>query len=712
MKTRKTTVAVLVAGCFGPALALADDAKVMSPVVVTATRVEQDSFDLPMSIDQVGKENIQDAQLRMTLSESLVRVPGITAQSRNQMAQDPQISTRGFGARSAFGVRGIRLFIDGIPLSMPDGIGNPGNIDLSTIGSIEVLRGPFSTMYGNSSGGVIQLLSDKAPATPEISADVAYGSFDTRRSTVQAAGTKNGVEYSLTYTDFSSNGFREQSASSKQSATARLRTNIGEDARLTTLISWFDQNAQDPGGLRRTALTDDPSAFTTPTGTAATQKLVDARVARDNTQIGFNFEKTINANNALNLIAYGGKRNNNQILYVANIPSYNSRASVIDRNFYGTELRLTNRGQFLDKPYTLIGGIAFGQMQDDRLDINADNGVVRPAVDANFNRNEAQTATNFDQYVQGSLAATDRLDFHAGLRHTNVDMKFRDRQVDPVRCAVAATRRYCDTSGDVSYERTTPAIGATFKATPLVNLYANFGKAFETPTLVEVSFLDASAGTGPNLGLKPSTSDNFEIGAKALVGDNARLNAAYFDIRTENEIIVNSTVSGRTSYQNGKSTRRNGFELSYEAALTSNLTAFAAYSLLNAQFDEGFTNSNGTVAKDNRIPGTYRTQLYGEIAWRYQPANLRIAVEGRHNSKAYVNDTNTDAAPSYTIFNLRASMQQEIGRWKITEYVRVENIFDKDYIGSVRVNDYTNQRYFEPAPGRNYIAGVKANYMF
>lgn len=317
MKTRKTTVAVLVAGCFGAGLALADEAKVLSPVVVTATRVEQDSFDLPMSIDKVGKESIQDAQLRMTLSESLARVPGLTAQNRNQMAQDPQISTRGFGARSSFGVRGIRLFIDGIPLSMPDGIGNPGNIDLSTVGSIEVLRGPFSTMYGNSSGGVIQLLSDKAPANPEVSADVAFGSFKTRRDTVQAAGTKNGLEYSLTFTEFSSNGFREQSASSKQSATARLRTNIGEDASLTTLISWFDQNAQDPGGLRRANSASDPSAFTNPTGTAATQKLVDARVARDNTQIGFNFEKSIDANNALNVIAYGGKRYNNQILYVA-----------------------------------------------------------------------------------------------------------------------------------------------------------------------------------------------------------------------------------------------------------------------------------------------------------------------------------------------------------------------------------------------------------
>ncbi len=195
MNTKKTTLAVMVASCFGSGFVQAQETKVLSPVVVTATRVEQDSFDLPMAIDKVEKKDIQDGQLRMTLSESLARIPGITAQNRNQMAQDPQISSRGFGARSSFGVRGLRVYVDGIPLSMPDGIGNPGSVDLGAIAGIEVMRGPFSAMYGNSSGGVIQLLTDKAPATPEVEADVLYGSFGTRRAGVQAAGTQKGVEY-------------------------------------------------------------------------------------------------------------------------------------------------------------------------------------------------------------------------------------------------------------------------------------------------------------------------------------------------------------------------------------------------------------------------------------------------------------------------------------------------------------------------------------
>jgi len=166
-----------------------------APVVVTATRVEQNSFDLPIAIDVVDMEDIQTGQLQMTLSESLIRIPGITAQNRTQQAQDPQISSRGFGSRSSFGVRGVRVYVDGIPLTMPDGQGQPGVVDLSAIRSVEVMRGPFSALYGNSSGGVIQLLTENAPQTPEVGATVMFGSYDTKRQIMNATSTAEKIEY-------------------------------------------------------------------------------------------------------------------------------------------------------------------------------------------------------------------------------------------------------------------------------------------------------------------------------------------------------------------------------------------------------------------------------------------------------------------------------------------------------------------------------------
>jgi iron complex outermembrane receptor protein len=171
-------------------------------------------------------------------------------------------------------------------------------------------------------------------------------------------------------------------------------------------------------------------------------------------------------------------------------------------------------------------------------------------------------------------------------------------------------------------------------------------------------------------------------------------------------------VSGRSSFSNANDTKRTGAELALDSQFSNNISTYVSYSLLNAKFDSDFTTSSGrTIASGDKIPGTYKTQIYAEVAWKYLPLGFNTAFEARHNSKAYVNDTNTDTAPSYTIFNLRAGFEQKLANWRFSEYLRVENMFDKDYIGSVRVND-GNNLFFEPAAGRNYLLGLNANYAF
>lgn len=709
----------MIGACFASQTSLAqEETKTLSPVVVTATRVEQDSFDVPVSIDRVEKSTIQDGQLRMTLSESLSRVPGITAQNRNQMAQDPQISSRGFGARSAFGVRGIRLYVDGIPLSMPDGIGNPGSIDLSSIGAIEVLRGPFSAMYGSSSGGVIQLFTDKPPATPEVSGDVLFGSFNTRRESVQAAGIRNGVEYLVNFSDYSSDGFRTQSKNDKQQATARFGVQISEDTKLTTLINWFDQFAQDPGGLIGTKSAGTTAATAVNPGalpgaavynpSGVSQGAIDAntRVIRSNTQVGFNLEHRLDTNNTFNFITYAGQRDNLQYLSVPSGTNFKpGRASSISRVFYGTEIRGTNKGNLLEKPYTLSYGINLGYMDDDRLDQPATSGVIDSGSPAN--RNENQRARNFDQYVQTMWSVADRWDLHAGVRHTRLNLTIRPN----------GTTASSSSGGELSFDKSVPVIGTVFKASPVLNFYANIGRGFETPTLTEITYSDPNTPTAAsNLSLKPSTSTNIELGSKWLPNDTSRINAAIFDISTDNEIVIDRAVSTTASYKNAGKTKRRGFELSAETMIRNDLSAYLAYTYLDATFQSQFATGNsgynaGTVTPGLAIPGTYRNQVYGEILWKYQPWALQTAIEGRYNSRVYVNDLNKENAPSYTTFSLRGSLQQLVGNWKITEYARVDNLFDETYIGSVRVGD-TNTRFYEPAPGRNWIVGVKANYAF
>lgn len=700
----KKLLSVLVLGAFNiPYHVLAaDEVSITAPVVVTATRVEQNSFDLPVAIDVVNKKDIQDGQLQMTLSESLIRVPGITAQNRTQSAQDPQISSRGFGARSSFGVRGIRVYVDGIPLTMPDGQGQPGVVDLSAIKSIEVMRGPFSALYGNSSGGVIQLFTEDAPQSPAVSGTTMFGSYDTTRQVMDAAGQIDGLEYLLNVSNFESDGYRDNSESDKQAATAKFKINISEATKLTTLVNWFEQDAQDPIGLTRarafnSSLRDSvvPAAL-----------FANTSVSRNHAQVGFNLEHSFNANNKISLIPYVGTRKNAQILTTtptaSTLATTNARLSEIDREFYGTDLRWDNSGILGSMPYNVSVGITYGKSSDDRLDTNV-LGLGLPI--STLNRREENISTNYDRYIQSKLSVLPSVDLHAGLRRTKVRLEVEDDFITGVGSNG-------NNSGSVSYEKSTPVIGATWKVIPSVNLYANYGKGFETPTFIEAAFNSTAANATPNLSLKPSESENFEIGAKTFIGANTQANLTLFYITTKDEIVTNQTLAGRSTFTNANDTKRTGAELSVDSNFNYGLSTFFSYSLLNAKFDSDFTPTGGTLIQSgNRIPGTYRSQIYGELAWKYEPLGFMTAFEGRHNSKVYVNDRNTDTAPSYTIFNIRAGFEQNLSKWNFREYLRVENMFDKEYIGSVRVND-GNSLFFEPGADRNYLLGLSAGYKF
>lgn len=694
---RLTPVCLAISSAFGGfSVAEAEEEKtlILSPVVVTATRQAQNSFDLPVAIDVVSEKDIKDGQLQMQLSESLIRVPGITAQNRTQQAQDPQISSRGFGSRSSFGVRGVRVYVDGIPLTMPDGQGQPGVVDLSSIKSIEVMRGPFSSLYGNSSGGVIQMFTADAPATPTVGATTMFGSYGTKRQVLEAAGQSEGVEYMLNVSNFESDGYRSNSQSDKQMATAKFKFHISEDTKLTTLVNWFEQDAQDPLGLTRTDVAQNRK------GVVSAAVNANTRVSRSHTQVGFNLEHAINEANKISFIPYVGTRSNSQVLPI-NALGTNARTSEIQRSFYGTDLRWDNNGVVLGKAYNISLGVNYGKSQDDRLDINTQ---LAGAPANALNRDEENISTNYDRYIQGKLAATETVDIHAGLRRTKVNLRVNDNYT-----TVAG---FGNNSGSVSYNKTNPVIGATWKVTPEINLYANYGRGFETPTFVEAAYSSATSGATPNLSLKPSTSENFEIGTKAYITDNTRANLTLYYIKTDDEIVASLTdAANRSIFANANQTLRKGAELSLESNFNNNLSTYFSYTLLNAKFDSDFTGATGLIASGNRIPGTYSNQAYGEIRWKYEPLGFHTALEGRYNSKVYVNDRNTDAASSYAIFNVRAGFEQLISNWMFKEFIRIENLADKEFIGSVRIND-ANSRFFEPAAERNYLLGLSAQYKF
>ena len=685
----------------------------LSPVVVTATRTEQNSFDLPVSIDVIDAEKIQEGQLQVNISESLARVPGMVAQSRGQYAQDVQISSRGFGARSQFGVRGIRLYADGIPLTMPDGQGQAGTFDLGSAKNIEVMRGPFSSLYGNSSGGVVQIFTADGPLDSTLSGSFTTGSYGTNRESIKVGGTQGNFNYIVDYSHLESDGYRIHSAVRRDLFNAKLKLKLNEDTRLTLLVTDLDQPiSQDPLGLTKQQWQQNPRSVV--------QSALDfnTRVSKSQTQVGVKLEHDFNSDNTISLMGYGGVRKNTQFLSTpisSQSPASSSGGvSIIDRDFAGVDLHFTHKGQFANGPYSVSIGTNYDTMTDDRTGFNNFIGTTT-GVQGSLRRNEADTAKNFDQYAQAQWAPIDRLSLVAGVRHSNVKIKSEDHYI-------VGTNK--DDSGSADFTKTTPVAGMIFKLTSTVNLYANAGKGFETPTLIESAYRPDGT-SGLNFSLKPSSSNNYEIGAKAFITENTRANIAVFYTETSNEIVTATNSSGRTTYQNAGGTERSGLELSLDSSLGNGFNAYVAYTYIDAIYSDSFkscgTQPAGckilgptfpvTINSNNKIPGVYRETAYAEVSWKHSNSGFSTAFEIRANSKVYVDDTNQNSAPGYAILNWRGGFSQNLQNWKFSEFVRIENLANQNYVGSVKVNDANNQ-YYESGANRNWLLGINASYHF
>lgn len=673
-----------------------DDSVRLAPIVVTPTRVEQSSFDLPVSIDAFNKEQIQQGQSQVNLSETLIRAPGIVANTRQNYAQDLQVSIRGFGARSAFGIRGVRLYADGIPLTMPDGQGQAANIDLSSARQIEVMRGPFSALYGNSSGGVINVFTEDGPEDFTITGSAWAGSFDSSRVGLKLGGQQGVANYIFDVSRFDTEGFRDHSAATRDTVNGKVGLKINEDTKVTLIANYLNQpETQDPLGLDKTQLQDNREQA----GTNAVAQ--NTRKSIENSQAGLVLDHKLSAEDSIRVLGYSGKRTVQQFLSIG-------PRGVIDlnREFGGLDARWTRQTSLADRPFTFTAGVNYDRMQEARKAFTNNAGSIGA-----ISRDEDNTVFSFDQFAQAEWALAERWTVSGGLRHTSVKFNSEDHFI------IAGNG---DDSGSIDFSDTTPVAGLVFKVTPTLNFYGNVGKGFETPTFAELAYRSTVATVnGFNFDLKPAESTNYEVGVKAYVGSSTRVNAAVFKIDTKNEIVVFSNSGGRSVFQNVDSTTREGFELGVDSSLGNGFTGALSYTYIDASFDNSFgtcvgfcaTTPNATVPAGNKIPGIPSNMVYGELGWRYAPFGLSTALEARWVDKVFTNDLNDESADAYTVVNWRLGFEQKFGGLRLTEFARVDNIFDEEYVGSVIVNE-ASRRYYEPAPGTNYTAGVSVSYQF
>jgi iron complex outermembrane receptor protein len=654
----------------------------LDTVVVSAMRGEARIFDIPAAIGSVDADTIRTAGPQVNLSEALSRVPGITVLNRQNYAQDLQLSIRGFGSRSTFGIRGVRLIVDGIPATMPDGQGQASNVSLPSTARIEVLRGPLALLYGNAAGGVVQAFTEAGAPQPTASATATAGSFDMRRYGATFAATAGENRYIIDASHFSTDGYRDHSSAERDQLNAKWTWQVCAQTRVDLVLNSLKQDALDPLGLTRAQWEADPRQA--PAIAYAQDASKDVR----QTQLGALLEQRYANGLVFNGRAYYGTRNldNKLSTPLANqLPPTSSGGIVtFDRDYYGAGAELSKRFALEGGvSMRLLGGLYYDRMKDDR------QGYINNAGErGDLRRDEDDLVYDTDALLQATFDFGDRWSAVAGVRASRVRFETTDRYI--------ATGNP-DDSGSLKYTGTNPVAGVTWHASRDLNVYANAGRGFETPTFTELAYRNNA--TGLNTDLKASTSNHFELGMKWRPATGQALEVATFDIRTRDEIVVDVNTGGRSTFRNAGSTTRRGAEGSWQATWARSFSTLVSASVLNARFENG-----------NHLPGTPQRSLFAEAVWSPQE-NWHAAVEIVHNGRIYVNDANDDSAAAATVVNLRVGGTFRFGAVEILPVLRLENAGDRKYAGSVIVNE-ANRRFFESAPTRAWMASLAARYRF
>ncbi len=656
----------------------------LEPVDVTATRVEKNLVEIPSAVSNIGKDDIQLGTEQLGLDESLDSVPGLFLMNRYNFAQDLRASIRGFGARSAFGIRGIKVIVDGIPETLPDGQGSVDGIDLGSAEQITVIRGPASSLYGNASGGAIIVESERGPPEPFAEIRSSGGEYGLQKHQLKFGGQSGDLNYMVNLSDIKTDGYRDHAEAENRQFNTRLEVDLSEHTTVVTTLHHTDQPvANDPGGINA----------------ASVEK--NRRQARDR-NLHFNTGEILKQNRVgvmLRTQLTEGHSLQARVHHIdrkfdASLPLGGNGIVRFDRNVLGAGLQYTWDSSLGGKPNRLLTGLDLDRQDDDRSRFQNQQGGI--AGDRVLDQNEEVTALGF--FVQNETKITHRTELTVGLRYDEVKYDVTDRFI---------TSSNGDDSGNVTFDQVSPMLGISFALTGDVRLYSNISSGFETPTTTELA---NPAGGGFNQTLEPQESTNYEIGIKSLTGQH-RYEVALFSIDVKNELIPYelSTQQGRTFYQNAGESSREGIELSYATKLGHGFEFSSALTFSDFNFDR-FSNANGDDFSGKQLPGIPEQFLHLGLSWFGKNGHYLIWNANVVGS-LYADNANQTKVDGYTVSNLRFGQERFVGDWEISPFIGVNNLFDEKYNSNIRINAF-GSRYYEPAPERNFYGGISVRRVF
>jgi len=662
-----------------------ESAGLLEEVVVEAARIPVDLSDLPFAAGRVGRDQVQLARQQLGLDEALASIPGLFFQNRYNFAQDLRIAIRGFGARANFGIRGIRIFADDIPLTLPDGQGSVDAIDLGSVEQIEVIRGPFSAVYGSASGGVIDIRTEDGPETPFVSGRLNTGSYGFLQMQAKAGGQTGRLNWLANLSTTELDGYRDHAAYESDLFNSKFRYDFNETTALTVVLNAVDSPiADDPGGLNAREVAEDRRQ-------AAPRNLIyNAGEALDQKTLGLAFRKKIGENQELMLRNYYVRREfNNRLPFDVNS---NGQGGSVDlqRKFsglggnYGWDTVLGSHAN------RVVVGFDYDALRDHRKRFANNQGVI-----GNQTTDQDEDVTTIGLYVQDVLELSAAASLTLGARLDDVEYEVKDRTGG-------------GGSGQRNFKEFSPMIGLTWAVREAVNLYGNISTSFDPPATTELANPDGP--TGFNQALESQIATNYELGMKGLLTGRLRYEAALFHIDVEDEIVpFELEGSGQSFFQNAGGSTHDGVEAALSIELTPGLTGTATYTWSDFTFDE-FQGLSGEDYNGNRIPGIPEHLFNLDLSWSH-PSGFHTAWDLLYVGSFYADNANEVATGDYMVSNIRAGFRWTTANWVFEPFAGVNNLFDENYMGNVRLNASFG-RYYEPAPERNAYVGILLVYGF
>lgn len=662
----------------------------LKPVVVTVTRGSgRTVLGSPFAISIIEPDSARPGQRHASIDETLGLIPGVLTVSRNNPAQDPRLSIRGFGARSAFGVRGVRVLRDGMPVTLPDGQTPLDYVSLESVGRVEVLRGAASALYGNASGGVIDLRTLAPPSVPlDLKAAQWLGTSQLSRSVLSASGTQGNATYVGDVSHSRSDGSRDHSTQRATIGFARvgLRSK-GTDFAITTM-ALDNPLAQNPGSLTLEEMQEDPAHAD------ALSIRRNARKSVNQIQVGASLTRSTSRGDAA-LSMYGGARSLDNPLTFAVVE--------IGRHTWGASASLRTRRDFLTVHHSLAAGLDWQAQNDLRKNFAACTDSVPttiptatcPTVGSGrgiVTLSQRELVNSIGLYASDEIQIHPRLSFTAGIRGDRIGFAVRDRLVSELNP---------DDSGDRSLAAVSPVLGVVAQLAATNSLYANVSSAFETPTATELgNHADGSAGL--NSDLDPQRSLTAETGIRGWIGEAWRYDFSLFSTSVRDELVPFEIPSsnGRRFFRNAGRTMRRGVEASADFSVKP-ISLMLAYTRFDFRFREYQLGTDDFAG--NAIPGIPADRIQAAVAIAGE--GRFVVLESEYSGKAWLDDANTATAPAYAVAHLRAGFQMPRVSPRFAVTAGIGNIFNRVYASSLSVNA-ARGKFFEPAPRRNIFVGL------